>query len=133
QRRGIVVLSTSSRYPCEQLGTAALLRLPFRENVLENTSEPVGIGAELAADEETHMLRIRKVIPNSPASRAGLTDGLIIQRIGEVSTANKTVTECANLIRGKAGTIVQLELINLELHTTNTVELTRRKFVVAKQ
>jgi len=133
QRRGVVVLSTSERYNCEQVGQAALLRLPFRENVLEITSEPVGIGAELAADEETHMLLLKKVIPNSPAARAGLTDGLIIQRIGDVATASKTVTECANLIRGKAGTTLRLEVIDTQGHTTNTIELTRQKFVLTKK
>ena len=126
-------MSTTGRYNCEQAGQAALLRLPFRENVLELTSEPVGIGAELAVDEGTRMLLLKRVIPNSPAARAGLTDGLVIQRIGEVPTANKTVTECANLIRGKAGTTVRLEVIDAQRHTTNTIELTRQKFVLTKK
>lgn len=133
QHRGVVVLTTSARYTCEQVGQAALLRLPFRENIVENTTEPVGIGAELALDEETHMLLLKRVIPNSPAFRAGLTNGLIIQRIGDVLTANKTVSECANLIRGKAGTTVHLELINRQNHTTNSIELLRQKIVLAKQ
>jgi D-alanyl-D-alanine-carboxypeptidase/D-alanyl-D-alanine-endopeptidase len=133
QRRGVVVLSTSGRYTCEQIGQAALARLPFRENVLENTSEPVGIGAELELDQATHVLRIKRVIPDSPAFRAGLPAGLVIQRIDDVYTTNKTVTESANLIRGKAGTIVRLELVDLERRTTNLVELTRRKFAVAQR
>jgi D-alanyl-D-alanine-carboxypeptidase/D-alanyl-D-alanine-endopeptidase len=133
QRRGVVVLSTSARYQCEQVGEAALMRLPFRENILEITTEPVGIGAELAVDEETHMLLLKRVIPNSPAERAGLTDGLIIQRIGDLPTANKPVTECANLIRGKAGTAVQLEVIDAQRHTTNTIELRRQKIVLTKK
>jgi hypothetical protein len=133
QRRGVVVLSTSGRYNCEQVGQAALLRVPFRENILEITSEPVGIGAVLDVDEETHMLLLKKVIPNSPAARAGLADGLVIQQIGDVSTANKTATECANLIRGKAGTTLRLEVIDAQRHTTNTVELTRQKFVITQK
>jgi hypothetical protein len=133
QRRGVVVLSTSGRYNCEQVGQAALQRLPFRDNVLEITSEPVGIGAELAVDEGTHMLLLKKVIPNSPAARAGLTDGLVVQRIGDVPTSNKTVTECANLIRGKAGTTVRLEVIDAQRQATNTIELTRQKFVLTKK
>src|ERR1041385_1856877 len=133
QRRGVVVLTTSARFTVEQVGAVALRRLPFRENVVENTSEPVGIGAELAVDEGTHMLLLKRVVPNTPAFRAGLTGGLIIQRIGDILTANKTVNECANLIRGKAGTTVRLELVSPDLHTTNSVELTRQKFVLAKQ
>ncbi len=125
-----VVLSTSERYNCQQVGQAALLRLPLRENVLEITSEPFGIGAQLAVDKATQMLLLERVIPNSPAARAGLADGLLIQKIGDVPTANKTSTECANLIRGKAGTTVTLEVIDAQRHMTNTVELTRQKFVI---
>ena len=79
------------------------------------------------------MLLLKRVIPNSPAARAGLTDGLIVQRIGDVSTVNRTVPECANLIRGKAGTTVRLEVIDAHRLTTNTIELTREKFVLTKK
>jgi CubicO group peptidase (beta-lactamase class C family) len=133
QRRGVVVLTTSDRYTVEQVGQAALGRLPFRENVLENTREPVGIGAELELDAATHALRIRGILPDSPAARSGLSAGLIIQKIDAVDTTNKTVAECANLIRGKADTTVRLELVDRERHTTNTVELIRQKVIIAKR
>src|SRR5262249_4296094 len=61
QRRGVVVLTTSDRYTVEQVGQAILGRLPFRENVLENTSEPVGIGTELELTQVTHALRIKRI------------------------------------------------------------------------
>jgi C-terminal processing protease CtpA/Prc len=80
---------------------------------------------------DERVLLLKRVIPNSPAERAGLTDGLVIQRIGDVPTANKPVAECANLIRGKAGTTVRLEVIDAQRHTT--IELTRQKFVLTKK
>jgi D-alanyl-D-alanine-carboxypeptidase/D-alanyl-D-alanine-endopeptidase len=130
QRRGVVVLTTSEKYGVEQIGQLPLRRLPFRENVIENTTEPVGIGAALDLDQLTHTLRITKIIPNTPASRAGLAAGLVIQKIDGIPAATKSLAECVNLIRGQAGTTVRLELINPEGHTTNTIELTRQRFVV---
>jgi C-terminal processing protease CtpA/Prc len=125
--------TTSGRYSVEQIGQLALRRLPLNlENVIENTAEPVGIGAALDLDQPAHTLRITKVIPNTPASHAGLSAGLIIQKIDGIPTTTRSLAECVNLIRGKAGTTVRLELINPEGHTTNTVELTRQKFLVAK-
>jgi CubicO group peptidase (beta-lactamase class C family) len=133
QHRGVVVLTTSDRYTVEQVGQAVLRRLPLRENVVELTKEPVGIGAVLALDKETHLLLLKKILPNTPASSAGLSDGLLVCAIDNVPTTNRTVNECANLLRGKAGTTVRMELLDPEHHTTNTVELTRRKFVIAQQ
>jgi serine-type D-Ala-D-Ala carboxypeptidase/endopeptidase len=131
QRRGVVVLTTSEKYSVEPTGQLVLRRQPFRENMFENTSEPVGIGAALDLDQPMHILRITKIIPNSPASRAGLSAGLIIQKIDDVPTATKSLPECVNLIRGKAGTKVRLELVASNRSATNTIEITRAKFHVA--
>ena len=133
QRRGVVALTTSARFGIEEIGQAALRRLSLRDNVLEITLEPVGIGAELKLEPANHALRIMKIIPNSPASQAGLPAGLIIQKIDDVSTASKSLAECVNLIRGKAGTKVRLELVTEDGSKTNTMEITRAKFQIAKR
>ena len=65
------------------------------------------------------------IVPNSPASQAGLPAGLIIQKIDDVPTASKSLVECVNLIRGKAGTKVRLELVTSDGSKTNTMEITR--------
>jgi len=94
-------------------------------------SEVVGVGIALDLDRETRTVRITKVIPNSPASQAGLSAGLIVQRIDDVSTTGKGLTECAGLIRGLSGTKVRLELVDPKQNTTNTVEVTRGKYLTA--
>jgi hypothetical protein len=70
-----------------------------------------------------------KIIPKSPASQAGL----IIQENDDIFTASKSQVECVNLIWGKAGTKVRLELVTSDGTTTNTMEITRAKFQVAKR
>jgi len=97
-----------------------------------NSEELVGIGARLDFDSATHSLKITKVFPDSPASRAGLSPGLIVQKVDDVSTAGKSLTECLGLIRGKAGTKVHLELFSPTRHETNVVELIRQKFSLPK-
>ena len=54
------------------------------------------------------------------------------RRIDKVLAGANFPFVCANLIRGKAGTKVRLELINVERNETNTVELTRQKFSLPK-
>jgi hypothetical protein len=134
QRRGVVVLSTAEIYSVEQVGQLVLRHEPLRrENLVENTYEPVGIGASLELDQTTHLLRITRIISNTPAFYAGLSAGLMIQRIDDIATTSKTLAENVNLLRGKAGTKVRLDLINSDQNTTNTVELTRQKFVLVRQ
>jgi PDZ domain len=88
--------------------------------------EVVGIGIAIRFDQQTHTFRIVNVIPNTPASQAGLTAGLIVYRIDDVPTGGKSLAECVSLIRGTVGTKVRLALIDPERRETNTVEFTRQ-------
>ena len=133
RQRGVVVLTTTDRYSVEAVGQAVIRGLSLKDNVIEIDSEPVGIGAALEVDLKTHALRITKIIPNSPASHAGLSEGLIIQKIDNVPIGTNSLAQCVNLIRGKAGTTVRLQVIDPKLNATNDVDLTRQKIVVTKQ
>jgi carboxyl-terminal processing protease len=87
----------------------------------------VGIGVALDFDAKTRTLRITKVIPNSPASESGLSRGLVVQRIDDVATTDKSLTECLGRVRGNPGTKIRLELFDPKQNATNLVELTRRR------
>ena len=82
-----------------------------------------GIGVLVRADN--HSLVIMGVQPNTPAAKAGLARGLVIQRIGDASTDGKTLRECVDLMRGPVGSKVRLELVDPAKNTTNLVEFTR--------
>ena len=82
-------------------------------------------------DQKTHTLRITKVYPKSSAGQAGLFPGLIIQKINDVPTAGKSTAECFSLLRANGSPKVRLELVNPERKETNTVELTRGKFLTS--
>src|ERR1700722_19005863 len=81
-----------------------------------------GIGA--LVESKNHALIIIQVLPNTPAFKAGLIPGLIIQKIDGTATADKHLKDCVDMLRGAAGTTVKLELIDTAQSQTNTVELT---------
>jgi uncharacterized protein (TIGR03435 family) len=101
---------------------------PIEFLTVEDLNHPVvGIGAGLALDKQTQQLKITSVVPNSPAAVAGLSVGSVIQKIDGVSVADKNLAECVGLIRGQAGTKIQLEIVLPDENKTNTVELVRQK------
>jgi CubicO group peptidase (beta-lactamase class C family) len=132
QRRGVVVLTTANDVSSEAIGWTLLQRQPLkRENANEFAKEIVGLGFAIGLDEKARAPFVTKVYPQSPASQAGLSVGLIIQTIQNVPTVGKTVAECAVLLRANGSPKVRLELFNPERKVTNTVELARGKFLTS--
>jgi carboxyl-terminal processing protease len=68
----------------------------------------VSIGIEL--DSVDGQLEIRRVYPHSPAEEAGLAPHDRLLRIDEHSTRELTVEKAAELLRGRSGTSVKLEV-----------------------
>jgi D-alanyl-D-alanine-carboxypeptidase/D-alanyl-D-alanine-endopeptidase len=60
-----------------------------------------------------------------------LSVGLVVQKIGNVSTAGKSVAECQSLLRANGSPKVHLELVDSEGKGTKIVEVTRGKFVTS--
>ncbi len=141
--RGVVVLfnqqdGTQGGVHSQMLGWLLLEGVRLTPQITANlfpasTGELVGIGVKLRFDQPTRTIRFETVFPNTPASLAGLSAGLILQKVDGIPTAGKSTDLCACYIRGKAGTKVRLELVNPEQNETNTVELTRQTFMQPKQ
>lgn len=130
QRRAVVVLSNQLAVNPSGVGWTILQGMPLsRENVTYFVREIVGLGMALDADKATGMVRITSVYPKSPAGKAGLTSGLVIQEINGVPVKGKSVQECIGLMGGEAGTKVRFEIFDPESKETKAVELTRQKFV----
>jgi carboxyl-terminal processing protease len=77
-----------------------------------NQSNPhlSGIGVDVLPDPQG--LRIEGVFPDSPASRAGLTRGTLIVKVGSRPLAGHSADFASSLIRGRAGTPVTLTVVN---------------------
>lgn len=90
-------------------------------------TEIVGVGLMLRSGSGGQVVVVVHIVPNSPAAEAGITNGVIINKVDDVSLEGKNLVDCVNLIRGPVGTTVRLELVTPDHSQTNTVELTRKK------
>jgi uncharacterized membrane protein SpoIIM required for sporulation len=82
-----------------------------------------GIGVRVAVYD--HQPRLTQVFPTSPASKAGLCSGLVIHKIDGIETAGKDLKQCRDMLHGRVGTKVRLEVIDTARDMTNSVELVR--------
>ena len=96
---------------------------------ISSQAQPPITGVGIALGVRNNTVRIVKVLPNTPAARAGLTEGLVVQKIDGTVTENGNLKDCVEMIRGVAGTKVTLELIDTASGATNTVELTRERLM----
>lgn len=101
---------------------------PVRIHPRPGVTEFAGVGIALRMDSQTDAVIVQEVIANTPAAEARISKGQIVSKVDGVSMEGKSLAECVNLIRGPAGTTVQLELVTPDRSQTNTVELTRQKF-----
>jgi hypothetical protein len=88
-----------------------------------------GIGAVLTKNEE-QLTTVRDVLPDTPASKAGIKAGFIVMSIDGTNAAEKSLAECVSLVRGAPGTIVTLELVDPLLQKTNKVPIKRETITI---
>jgi len=134
QHRGVVVLTNQKAVRPTGIGWRILQRAPLAgldPTKIYGIRNVVGLGVALDLDKKTGALRIAEILPESPASRAGLSAGLIVQSIDGVKPPAKNLAECLKLIGGPEGTTVRLALADQAGKQSN-VELTRAKFKIDK-
>jgi CubicO group peptidase (beta-lactamase class C family) len=132
EKRGVIVLTTDNDLTTEAIGWTLLQKLPLTlQSAKEFVHELVGIGAALDLNAQTHVLSITKVFAKSPADQAGLSTGLVIQKINGATLEGKNMSDCLQLLRGPAGSKVQLEVIDPQSKESRVVEVTRAKFTTS--
>ena len=82
----------------------------FKEMQIDTSGELSGVGIQLSVDKETKELVVISPIEGSPASRAGVQPKDVIISIDGKSTKGMSTEDAVKLIRGKAGTTVNLVL-----------------------
>ncbi|MEM7555093.1 MAG: carboxyl-terminal processing protease CtpB [Cyanobacteria bacterium P01_A01_bin.84] len=104
----------------------------------QSDGEISGIGVRMEFDNTSKQLIIVKVLDNSPAMKAGIKKGDEILAIDGKPTREMNLEAASNLIRGKVGTVVTLQVarkgekyFNVELTRAtievSTVNYTRKK------
>ncbi len=87
-----------------------------------------GIGAELGIKDD--ILTVIAPLDGSPSQKAGLMSGDKIIRIDDKSTADVTIDQAVDLIRGKKGTEVTLTVLHKGDQETKEVKITRETIEV---
>lgn len=98
------------------------------QSLQTNTSgELLGIGLQIAKDDDNQHLRVIAPIVGSPAERAGLSPKDEIIAINGVPTKSFSLDEAAARMRGPAGTIVTLKIERKTAQDVFEVNLTRER------
>ena len=64
----------------------------------------VGVGLFVFQDPDTQQCVVTRIFPNSPAEKAGLAPGLVLNKVGGVPAATKNIKELSKLLmRGPVG------------------------------
>ena len=90
-----------------------------------------GIGVSLGVDKDTQAIKIMRVLPNTPAAKAGLAVGAVLHKIGDTVVDGKSLSDCVALIRGPIGSTLALEVVDPGTHATKQVNVTRARIDMA--
>jgi C-terminal processing protease CtpA/Prc len=88
-----------------------------------------GVGLYLGRDKTTRKFVIKRVFPNSPAEKAGLVPGLVVNKVSNVLAETKSIKELSGLLTGPVGTKVEVEIMDTNSSSVTEVELIREKFL----
>ena len=82
------------------------------QSLTESTSGTYyGIGAVLTQNMETKVVTILHVYPGTPAEEAGVKDGDVIVKVGDIEGNSMELSELVKHIKGEEGTTVHLQLL----------------------
>ncbi len=84
-----------------------------------------GIGVLVEQDPVSQYIRFAYVLPNTPAERAGLTQGDLLIAVEGTSTKGMSIDAVSGLLRGKAGSVVTVEVAASATATPRFVSVTR--------
>lgn len=67
-----------------------------------------GIGAVLSQDLQTGVITMIRIYEDSPAMKAGLKDGDVLYKVGDIEVTGEDLSEMVTHIKGEKGTEVEL-------------------------
>lgn len=84
-----------------------------------------GIGVLMDIDPQTKFIRAFFVMPETPAERAGIRSGDLLERVNGTSTSGLTIAQARSHITGPQGTRVQILVHQVATNADRTLDLTR--------
>lgn len=100
-------------------------------SLMEGTSGTYyGIGAVLTQNINTKIVTILHVYPGTPAEEAGVKDGDVIVKVGDIEGDSMELSELVTHIKGEEGTTVHLELVRVGEENHIELDVERRQIEV---
>lgn len=93
----------------------------------KNSGKFVGIGVTIAQYTGESSYVFTEVLAGSPAEKAGVQDGDILQKVDGTAVAGLDMDTVVSMIKGERGTKVELELLRGEEQLVHMVTVTRDK------
>lgn len=93
---------------------------PAEMNELKNESNArlYGIGIYVYFDPDTEYIYVNRVMPGSPAEKAGLLRGDAITAVEDVPVSEDTYDKCVRLVAGQMGEPIKLDVLRGGEHLT---------------
>lgn len=89
-----------------------------------------GVGAVLTQNIDTGVITILRVYENSPAMKAGLQDGDVLYKVGDIEVTGEDLSEIVTHIKGEKGTEVELTVYREGVEEAITVTAVRDKIEI---
>jgi predicted metalloprotease with PDZ domain len=96
---------------------------------VKSAASPATIGIGAVVVPVNHTLEIIGVLPGTPAAKAGLRPGMMIQQINGTNITGAPLFRCVAMMRGPVGSMVRLKVIDPARSATNMVECSRVRIV----
>ncbi|MHB8232610.1 MAG: S41 family peptidase [bacterium] len=97
----------------------------FRQMKSETSGEFTGIGIKISTKK--HYVVVIAPIDGTPAAKAGIKAGDIIEKINNISTYNMNIMKAVSLLHGRVGTAVNLLIDRKNFKNPRDFNLTREK------
>jgi hypothetical protein len=114
--------------PVATVATVAAAPAPKPTAKVERDPNQGEVGIIFDRNLTTHQIEITRVLSKSPAAKAGLTGGVILNKIDNNPVDGIKTRGIAKMLLGPIGSIVKLELIDPKTGTTNIVQVARENF-----
>mmetsp|Transcript_32503 Transcript_32503/g.62453 ORF Transcript_32503/g.62453 Transcript_32503/m.62453 type:complete len:508 (+) Transcript_32503:305-1828(+) len=82
----------------------------YKDFKKSSEGELMGVGIVVGVTESSNDLVVLGLLRSSPAERAGVMPGDIVEQIGNKRAKGITIDKVSDLLRGKEGTLVQMKL-----------------------
>ena len=90
----------------------------------------VAIGMLFLRNDKTHQVEVTRVIPNSPADKAGIVVGDVLLKVNGKAIESLPLKKVADMFYGPVGSKIKMEMIQTATGSTKHLKLFRERYAV---